>query len=146
MPKNGPIIIIEDDIDDQYTLRKALSELNIWNELIFFENGPAALEYLKTITRQPFLIICDVNLPIQTGIEFKQDLDNDPELKAMCIPFIFYSTYVSQFAINQTYKSHTVQGFFQKNNTYKELKEVIKTIIDYWQLCKQPSFTEKTIK
>jgi CheY-like chemotaxis protein len=143
MPKNGPILIIEDDIDDQFTLKKALSELNVWNELVFFENGPAAFEYLNTVTRQPFLIICDVNLPIQSGIEFKKDVDNNPAMRAMSIPFIFYSTYVSQFAINEAYKNLTIQGFFQKNNSYQELKDVIKTIIDYWQICKQPVFKEK---
>jgi CheY-like chemotaxis protein len=142
MPKNGPIIIIEDDIDDQYILRRALIEAKAFNQLIFFEDGPAAFEYLKTMVTQPFIILCDVNLPKQSGIEFKTDIDNDSGLRAMSIPFIFYSTYVSQYAINEAYKNLTVQGFFQKNNTYHELKDIIKIIIDYWKICKQPTFAK----
>ncbi|MEO6668315.1 MAG: response regulator [Ferruginibacter sp.] len=143
MPKDGPIIIIEDDMDDQFTLEEALKEANVSNELFFFDNGPDAFEFLKTSTRQPFIILCDVNLPRQNGIEFKRELDNDPEMRAMSIPFIFYTTFVSQYAVNEAYKNMTVQGFFQKNNTHKELKDVVRIIIDYWRICRQPQSLEK---
>jgi CheY-like chemotaxis protein len=143
MPKHGPIIIIEDDMDDRFTLEEALKEANVSNELVFFDNGPDAYEYLKTSSRQPFIILCDVNLPRQNGIEFKRELDNDPVMRAMSIPFIFYTTFVSQYAVNEAYKNMTVQGFFQKNNTHKELKDVIRIIIDYWRICRQPQNLEK---
>lgn len=138
MPKDGPIIIIEDDIDDRVILEEALREANVSNELIFFDNGPDSFEFLKNTSQQPFLIFCDVNLPRQNGIEFKRELDNDPTTRAMAIPFIFYTTLVSQYAVNEAYKTMTVQGFFQKNNTHKELKDVVRIIIDYWRICKQP--------
>jgi CheY-like chemotaxis protein len=143
MPKDGPIIIIEDDMDDRLTLEEALKEANVSNELIFFDNGPDAFEFLKTTTLQPFIILCDVNLPKQNGIEFKRELDNDPVMRAMAVPFIFYTTFVSQYAVNEAYKNMTVQGFFQKNNTHKELKDVIRIIIDYWRICRQPQNLEK---
>jgi len=140
MPKQGPIIIVEDDMDDRNILKDALIEAEVWNELIFFDNGADAYEYLTTTSQQPFIILCDVNLPRQNGIEFKRELDNNPEMRAKPIPFIFYTTYVTQYAVNEAYKNLTVQGFFQKNNTYKELKDVIRIIIDYWRICKQPTF------
>ncbi len=143
MPKDGPIIIIEDDMDDRFTLEEALKEANVSNELVFFDNGPDAFEYLRSTNRQPFIILCDVNLPRQNGIEFKRELDNDPLMRAMAIPFIFYTTFVSQYAVNEAYKNMTVQGFFQKNNTHKELKDVVRIIIDYWRICRQPQNLEK---
>ena len=36
MNKNGPIIIIEDDLDDQEVLSDIFKELNYNNQLIFF--------------------------------------------------------------------------------------------------------------
>ncbi len=143
MPKNGPIIIIEDDMDDRFILEEALQEANVNNELIFFDNGPEAYEYLLSSGQQPFLIFCDVNLPRQNGIEFKRELDNNPVLRTMSIPFIFYTTFVSQYAVNEAYKNMTVQGFFQKNNSHKELKDVIRIIIDYWRICRQPQPIEQ---
>ncbi|MEO7524585.1 MAG: response regulator [Ferruginibacter sp.] len=143
MPKDGPIIIIEDDMDDRFTLEEALREANVSNELVFFDNGPDAFEFLQSTIKQPFIILCDVNLPRQNGIEFKRELDNNPIMRAMAIPFIFYTTFVSQYAVNEAYKNMTVQGFFQKNNTHKELKDVIRIIIDYWRICRQPQNLEK---
>ena len=139
MPKGGPIVIIEDDMDDQESLKEAIKDAQVFNQLIFFDNGPDAFEYLKTTTQQPFLILSDVNLPKQNGIEFKAQIDADPELRNKSIPFIFYTTYVSQYAVKEAYKNLTVQGFFQKNDTYQEFKDVIKLILDYWKVCKHPN-------
>lgn len=144
MAKDGPIIIVEDDPDDQQTLEEALIDAEVSNELIFFDNGPDAYEYLKTTSQHPFIIFCDVNLPKQDGIEFKRELDDNSDMRAKSIPFIFYTTFVSQYAVNEAYKNLTVQGFFQKNNTYKELKDVVKTIIDYWNLCRLPAHNNKS--
>ena len=46
MNKSGPIIIIEDDSDDQENLADIFKELNYSNELIFFGDSLLALEYL----------------------------------------------------------------------------------------------------
>ncbi|MDB5202202.1 MAG: histidine kinase [Ferruginibacter sp.] len=145
MAKDGPIVIIEDDLDDRQTLTEALKDAEVWNELVFFGNSDDAYEYLKNTERHPFIILCDVNLPRQNGIEFKTELDNDPLMRSRSIPFIFYTTYVSQYAVNEAYKNLTVQGFFQKNNTYKELKDVIRIIIDYWRICRQPIHPERKV-
>jgi len=139
MAKSGPIVVIEDDNDDLEILKEALIENEVQNELLCFSNGPDALTYLLNTSQQPFLILCDVNLPRQNGIEFKEQIDANPLLRNKSIPFIFYSTYVSQYAVNEAYKNLTVQGFFQKNDTYEEFRNVIKTMIDYWSLCKHPN-------
>ena len=47
MPKNGPIVIIEDDMDDRHILSDALTETGALNELIFFENGGLERESLS---------------------------------------------------------------------------------------------------
>ncbi len=39
MNKNGPIIVIEDDEDDQEDLRLVFEKLNYPNEVIFFSDG-----------------------------------------------------------------------------------------------------------
>ncbi len=46
MKKNGPIIIIEDDLDDQEMLTDIFKELEIANELTFFIDSDLALECL----------------------------------------------------------------------------------------------------
>ncbi|HKP32262.1 MAG TPA: response regulator [Chitinophagaceae bacterium] len=139
MAKAGPLVIIEDDIDDQKILDDVLKELNIENELIKFTNSFDAFKYLKSTPDQPFLILCDVNLPGQSGIEFKWNIDNDMHLRKKSIPFVFLSTSADQKSINDAYTKMTVQGYYKKPNTYNELKDIIKLIMDYWRACKHPN-------
>jgi CheY-like chemotaxis protein len=61
--KNGPVIIIEDDPDDQEFLTEVFQKLNYQNKILFFFDGEKALEYINTTNDLPFLILSDINLP-----------------------------------------------------------------------------------
>lgn len=139
MAKSGPIIIVEDDADDKSVLEIVFEELQITNKLIWFTNSKDSFHYLKTTSEQPFIIICDINLPLTNGIDFKREIDADKDIRKKSIPFIFYSTSVDWLTINEAYNKIMVQGYFQKNSSFKEIKTTIKTIIDYWQVCKHPN-------
>jgi len=139
MAKPGPIIVVEDDPDDKDILEDVLKDLNIPNKLIWFTNGPAAFHHLKTTSEQPLIILSDVNLPIQSGIEFKRQVDSDSELRQKSIPFVFFSTSIDQLAVNEAYTKMTVQGFFQKPGNYDQIKNVIKVIVEYWKICRHPN-------
>jgi CheY-like chemotaxis protein len=139
MAKPGPIIIIEDDADDKEFLEEILSELGLSNRIIWMENVEKAFKYLVGATEQPFLILSDVNLPGRNGIEFKAEIDKDPELRKKSIPFVFFSTATDQKSVNEAYTKMTVQGYFQKRGSFQEMKKVIKIIIDYWEVCKHPN-------
>ena len=137
--KTGPIILIDDDGDDKDVFQDILKDLKVSNPLIWFKNCDDAFSYLKTTSDQPFIIFCDLNLPGLTGIECKRQIDGDKELRKKSIPFVFCSTTVDQKTVNEAYTTMTVQGFFQKKNTYSELKETIKVIVAYWEECKHPN-------
>lgn len=133
-----PIIIIEDDSDDQDMFRELIAELMIPNPLIFFENSVDALAFLLD-NGQPFLILCDVNLPMQTGLEFKRLVDDHPELRKKSIPFIFCTTSVDAGAIAQAYLDMTVQGYFRKGASMAEMRQTLKIIFEYWLLSVHPN-------
>jgi CheY-like chemotaxis protein len=139
MAQTGPIIVIDDDQDDQEILQDTIQELGIPNQIIFFSRGPDAFNYLKTTEDKPLLILSDMNLPEQSGIDFKRHLDSDPQLRQKSIPFVFLSTYVDKRVVDIAYKELTIQGFFQKSGHYEELKNLIKLVVDYWKVCKHPN-------
>ena len=138
MSKQGPILIIEDDQDDQYLLEEVFSALNIKNELKFFENGHFALEYLQTTKDKPFIILSDVNLPGMSGPDLKRSINENDRLRRKSIPFVFLTTSADPQAVEKTYDL-LVQGYFQKANKISELKNMVKMIIDYWMNCKSPT-------
>jgi two-component SAPR family response regulator len=139
MAKKGPIVIIEDDTEDEEIFKDILEELKISNKIIWFTDPHKAFDYLKTTREQPFIIFSDINLPKQNGVEFKRRIDEDKQLRKKSIPFIFYSTFVGKEIVNKDYNQMTVQGFFRKGTSYKEIKSDIKMIIDYWQVCNHPN-------
>ena len=139
MPNTGAIILLEDDPDDESLMEDVLNDLGVKNELKWFTDADDAILYLKSTSEQPFLIISDVNLPKQTGTEFKRKIDADPQLRRKSIPFVFYSTSVNKADVEEAYTQLTVQGFFQKSNEYKEMKKTVGLLIEYWKLCKHPN-------
>lgn len=138
MAKQGPIILAEDDLDDQEILREAFDDLGIKNELKFFDDGQSVLDYLTTTKDQPFLIISDVNLPQMSGPELFRHIHENEFLQKKSIPFIFLTTSANPVAVKEAYDM-MVQGYFQKENSFEEVKRVIKMIVDYWLFCKHPN-------
>jgi CheY-like chemotaxis protein len=132
-----PIIIIDDDEDDHYFFKKIFQKLNTLNELIFFNNGHAALEFLKTTEVTPFLVLCDINMPLINGLELRRNMNEDTALQGKNIPFIFFSTAASRDQVQAAYNLH-VQGFFLKGQSFDEIEVTLKAILDYWKLCKFP--------
>src|SRR5689334_178915 len=130
MPKSGPIIIVEDDSDDQDLLREVFEELKIPNLLRFFTSCMEAINYLLTTIENPFLIISDINLPTMNGFDFKVSINENELLRRKNIPFIFLSTNSEKMAIAKAYQV-LAQGYFIKPVKLIEIKEMILTIVNY---------------
>ena len=139
MNKSGPIIIIEDDTDDQYILSEIFKELNYNNELIFFADSVKALAYLTDTDIEPFLVLSDINMPKLNGMELRDKVHNNEELRLKCIPYLFFTTTASQKAVIDAY-SKSAQGFFIKPPSYEKLQTIIKKIVEYWQECEAPNY------
>lgn len=139
--KNGPILLIEDDIDDQEFIIDALQTLGVPNEVITFDNGQKALDFLRITPKQSFVIISDVNLPIMNGLQFKSEIEKDEYLKSKSIPFIFLSTSADSKAVKEAFDLG-VQGFFVKENTYQGIRTQLKGIVDYWKSSRHPNYKE----
>ena len=132
---DGPIIIVDDDKDDQAIYTMAIQALGITNEIIFFDGGRQALDYLLVTEDQPFIILSDVNMVGMNGLEFKKHIQDDPYLTTKGIPFVFISTTASKATVRYAH-SLSVQGYFAKPNNIKGIQEMFRILFEYWALCK----------
>lgn len=139
MNKTGPIIVIEDDADDQAMLSEIFGELNFENEIIYFGEGEAALAYLTVTELEPFIILSDINMPKLNGIELREKIHTNEDLRLKCIPYLFFTTTAEQKHVVDAY-SKSVQGFFVKPGSFEKLKYTIRIIIQYWQECESPNY------
>ena len=137
----NPILIIDDDEDDMELIKDVVVHLNIERPIHFFKNGNELVSYLKNQEASPFLIICDVNLPGQSGFELKKQISEDEELKYKSVPFIYWSTSASEKQIQYAYDL-PVQGFFFKSLNFDDLCDTFQTILAYWNKSQHPKKVE----
>jgi two-component SAPR family response regulator len=131
MYKTGPLVIVDDDREDQDLMLLTLENLGIKNEIKVFSDGGTALKYLYETSDLPFLIISDMNMPKMSGLEFKKTIDSCSILKAKGIPFVFMSTCTTFISdVGQL----NIQGYFVKSSSMSQLKNTVNTILTYWSL------------
>ena len=138
MDKSGPIIIIEDDLEDQEILTEIFKKLDYANEIIFYTDGNEALEFLNRSDIRPFLILSDINMPRINGFELRSKIFTNEQLQTKCIPYLFFTTGANKRAVIDAY-ALSVQGFFIKPTSLAGLENTIKKIIEYWKECIAPS-------
>ena len=135
--ENGPVLYVGGDEDDRYLVTDALAAIGCTSEVVNFDDGDLLIEYLRSSAERPFFILCDLYLPKMSGLELKEMINADDQLKRRAIPFIFLSESVSEVDVEEAYMS-LVQGFYVKAPTYQGLKDQLKAICQYWELATLP--------
>ena len=130
------ILLVEDDMIDVMTIKRALKELGITNQLDHAENGEEALDTLrKNIPRLPCLVLLDLNMPKMNGIEFLKEVKQDEALKA--IPVIVLTTSKADLDKIESFKNG-VAGYMVKPIDYNQFLNVLRTIESYWSTSELP--------
>jgi CheY-like chemotaxis protein len=138
MDKNGPVVVIEDDEDDQQMLDEIFKKLDYKNKIVFFKDGNDALDYLNKTDIIPFLILSDINMPKINGFELRTKVQTNEKLHVKCIPYLFFTTNANKKSVAEAY-AMSVQGFFVKPNSFEKLENTIRKIMEYWKECIAPS-------
>lgn len=101
-----------------------------------------ALDFLNRTDTIPFIILSDINMPRLDGFALRAKLKTDADLEIKCIPYLFFSTALSQKAVIDAY-SLSAQGFFVKQTSMSELEKTITVIMEYWKRCAAPNNFKK---
>jgi CheY-like chemotaxis protein len=141
MASQGPIILVEDDLNDIEVITTAVKELGYLNPVHQFMHAQEALDYLRTTAEKPFIILCDIRMPRINGLAFRKSITDDDFLWKKSIPFVFFAAAVSPDIINEAYEMH-VQGFYEKARSYAAVKEQLSAILVYWGECLHPNRAE----
>ena len=71
-----PILLVEDDTNDALIVRDALEQVNLVNDVDVVTTVDAAKNYVTR--KMPALIISDIHLPGQSGLDFLHWLRDQP--------------------------------------------------------------------
>lgn len=130
------ILLVEDDLVDHMSVKRALKEIPSVNKLAIANNGLEGLEYLNNPENpKPAIILLDINMPKMNGLEFLQILKKD---KKHCkIPVIILTTSMEDQDRLESFVLG-VAGYMLKPVDYAQFVEVIRTIHRYWKLSQLP--------
>lgn len=138
MEINGPIILIDDDEDDQLLLKPLLETIAPNSPILLFSDGEEAIEFLRTTDQRPFLIISEISMQKMTGLELRRQIEQDGQLRKRAIPFIFFTHPVYKHLIEEAYDL-TIQGFFEKKVNVRAIRSQLEAIVAYWSNCLHPN-------
>ncbi len=130
------ILLVEDDLVDVMTIKRAFKDIKIGNPLQVCDNGLEALKYLKNPSnRTPGIILLDINMPKMNGIEFLEIIKKDKDLKR--VPVVVLTTSKAEQDKMESFNLG-VSGYMIKPVDYLQFVETVKTIHLYWTLSELP--------
>ncbi|MBN2137741.1 MAG: response regulator [Sedimentisphaerales bacterium] len=143
MQSAKPILLAEDDDIDAMTVKRALKELNVANQLVRKCDGEQALEYLREHEGpKPCLILLDLNMPKMNGLEFLEAIKADEKFRA--IPVIALTTSGEQSDIIASFRLG-VAGYMVKSVDYAQFLETMRVVDEYWSLSKMPESADPAL-
>jgi DNA-binding NtrC family response regulator len=142
MDKKGPVIVIENNQGDHKIFVEIFSELGFSNEILYFNSGDDVYDYVMEKGIKPFLIFLDIVLLHMNSDKLNKVTYKNLDKIFNC-PCLFFTTFFEQCFVIDAY-SDPIQSYFVKPYNYDKFKNVINTIIEYWQQNKSiKSYNEK---
>jgi len=102
------IILVEDDPGHAQLIEKNLRRAGVANELVLFQDGGAAVDFLfknagaPSAAQQPVLVLLDINLPVLDGHQVLQRLKGDERTRR--IPVVILTTTDNPSDISRSYR------------------------------------------
>ncbi|HUP40159.1 MAG TPA: response regulator [Vicinamibacterales bacterium] len=147
---NGPILLIEDNPDDQKLTIRALKKNNITNEIVLAEDGAQALEYLfgtgqyagRDTQTPPALVLLDLKLPKIDGLMVLEQLRADPRTKT--VPVVVLTSSKEEQDLVRSYELGA-NSYVQKPVDFMAFVEAARQLGVYWLILNEqpPVSTQK---
>ena len=135
--KPRPILLADDDPEDQMFAREAFTACRLANEVFVVEDGHQLLDYLRNVgdyadpirAPRPAIILLDLKMPRMGGLEALEQIKADPSLRR--IPVVVLTTSGVDEDISRSYDLG-VSSFIRKPVTFEGLVEAIRGLGSYW--------------
>jgi two-component system, response regulator len=135
------ILVVEDNDDDQLVLANALQMARVDSPLVFVKDVQSAKEYLwqasNDVDTTPCLVLLDLSLPLQGGLEFLQAIRSEPKTRR--IPVIVLTGSREQQDLIDSY-SYGANSYIAKTGNLAKFYDKISCMCMYWlDICQLPS-------
>jgi len=136
---DSPILLVEDNADDELLTLRALKKNRILNEVVVARDGVEALEYLfatgphagRDLAVQPQVVLLDLNLPRVGGLEVLRRIRDDERTKLLAVVVL-----TSSKEEEDVLRSYSVgaNSYVRKPVEFDKFSEAVKMLGLYWLL------------
>jgi len=130
-----PILLVEDNPDDEDLTLRALKKSNIVNEVNVARDGAQALEFLFTAdgasVTLPALILLDLQLPKVDGLEVLRRIRADE--RANIVPVVALTSSKGQEDIVDSYQNGA-NGYMRKPVNFAGFSDAVSNLGVFWLL------------
>jgi two-component system, response regulator len=132
-----PILLVEDNSDDEELTLRALKKNNIQNKVVVARDGEEALDYLfgtgayagRDLTVMPQVILLDLKLPKVDGLQVLQRLRADRRTRVL--PVVILTSSKEQQDLMEGY-SLGANSYIRKPVEFGQFIDAIKQLGLYW--------------
>ena len=148
---NSPILLVEDNADDEALTLRALKKNNIKNEVVVAHDGVEALDYLfasgpyagRDLSVMPQVILLDLKLPKVNGLEVLRKLREDERTRLLPV-VILTSSNEEQDRI--TGYGLGANSYVRKPVDFGQFIEAVRQLGLYWLILNEPAPLTRMVK
>mgnify|MGYP006276318705 CR=1 FL=1 len=136
-PRLIPILMAEDDAEDQLLAREALREARLMNPLYCVDDGEQLMRYLRREPPYdngegwpyPGVVLLDLNMPRKDGRTCLSEIKRDPNLKHL--PVIVLTTSQEEEEVLRSYDLGA-NSYITKPVDFNQLVRIMSSLGKYW--------------
>ena len=133
----APILLVEDNSDDEALTLRALTKNNIHNEVVVTRDGVEALDYLfgtgahagRDLGTTPQVVLLDLKLPKLNGLEVLQRLRADERTRLL--PVVILTSSKEQQDLISGYRLGA-NSYVRKPVDFTQFIEAVRQLGLYW--------------
>jgi two-component system response regulator len=142
MRNKRPILLVEDNPDDEALMIRALSKNNIANEIVVARDGAEALDYLfgtgkwaGDVRATPELVLLDLKLPKIDGLEVLRRLRSHEHTRLLPVVILTSSKEEQDRMHGYSLGAHS---YVRKPVGFEQLVEAVRQLGLYWLVLNEP--------